>query len=61
MTVNQGIDPYRIVPGQSIDIPDELLVQQAAPAPAGPPSCIVESGDTLSGISEQFGVPMERS
>jgi LysM repeat protein len=56
IAVNGITDPDSIFPGEILDLP-------AAPAPAAPPAavtqCVVDPGDTLSGIAAQFGTTVE--
>lgn len=57
---NPGVNPDLIYPGQRLTLPAGAqwpgAASAPAPAPALPPYCIVESGDTFSGIAAQFGV-----
>jgi LysM repeat protein len=59
ITLNGIVNAHLIYPGQVLNLP-----VAAAPAPAPAPSkvtqCIVESGDTVSGIAAQFGVSVAR-
>ena len=54
--LNGLANPDLIHPGQVLKLPGS----GAAPAPSSPAECIVEAGDTLSGIGAQFGVPWQR-
>lgn len=51
-------NPDKIFPGQVLNLP-----ASGAPAPAAvsalPPYCIVDPGDTLSGIANQYGVSLD--
>ncbi|MEE2568614.1 LysM peptidoglycan-binding domain-containing protein [Pseudarthrobacter sp. J64] len=47
-----------IYPGQVLNLPGGGA--PAAPAPGVPPYCVVEPGDTLSGIADQYGLTLGR-
>ena len=57
IALNGIADPNRIFPGQVLNLPGS---GPAAPAPAAVSQCIVEPGDTLSGIAVQYGVPLDQ-
>lgn len=58
-TANPGQNYDLIHPGDHITIPDHVT-PIPTPAPVLPPNrCIVEAGDTLSGIAAQFGVSLD--
>lgn len=62
ITLNGITDANLIYPGQVLNLPG---VAVAAPAPAPEPpaavsQCVVEAGDTLTGIAAQFGVSLDR-
>lgn len=54
---NPGINPNRIWPGQILK--DGKAAPVIIAAPALPPYCIVDPGDTLGGIAVQFGVSLD--
>jgi GH25 family lysozyme M1 (1,4-beta-N-acetylmuramidase)/LysM repeat protein len=63
--VNPGINYDVIQPGQVINLPAgaNLAALHGAPAPAAPAApvnqCVVELGDSLSSIAEQFGTTVD--
>lgn len=58
IAANPGINPDLIYPGQVLNLPDGQK-RPAQSQPAGPAQCIVEAGDTLYGIAQQFGVNLQ--
>jgi LysM repeat protein len=59
IALNGIADPNRIFPGQVLNLP-VAAAPVAAPAAGGVTQCVVESGDTLSGIAAQFGVSLSQ-
>jgi LysM repeat protein len=57
---NPGVNYDVIHPGDYVTIPEHAPVQPE-PAPATPTvsQCVVTEGDTLGGIAQQFGVPLD--
>lgn len=57
---NPGIDHNLIYPKQVLNLPVAVSAPVAAQNSGGVSQCIVEPGDTLSGIAAQFGVSVEQ-
>lgn len=57
ISINGIKNPNIIYPGQVLNLPGKAA---PAPAPAAVKQCIIESGDTVSGIAAQFGVSVAR-
>jgi lysozyme len=60
VAANRGINPNVIYPGQVLNLPVGAVTSQPVTPTGGAPitQCIVESGDTLFGIAQQFGVDL---
>ena len=57
IALNGITEPDKIFPGMLLDLPQ---APAPAPAPSGlPPYCTVDPGDTLGGIADQYGVPLQ--
>ena len=57
IALNGLTEPDKIFPGMLLDLPQ---APAPAPAPSGlPPYCTVDPGDTLGGIADQYGVPLQ--
>jgi LysM repeat protein/GH25 family lysozyme M1 (1,4-beta-N-acetylmuramidase) len=55
---NAGIEPDWIYPGQVLNLPGSIGTSTPAPPLSGISQCVVEAGDTLSGIAAQFNVDL---
>lgn len=64
IALNGITQPDLIFPGMVLDLPQGAQEPAAAPTPAPAPApvtqCIVDDGDTLSGIAAQYNLPLDQ-